>query len=124
MPETNPFRQLLQDLRRQQPQMTRLLGRFVRCESPSYDKTAVDRFGRMVAAEWHRRGARVKLLRQRERGDHVHAELWLGRERPRGQILVLGHLDTVYDLGTLARMQFRVARGRAYGPGSFDMKCG
>ncbi|MBI3669393.1 MAG: M20 family metallopeptidase [Acidobacteria bacterium] len=103
--------------------MLRLLGRFVRAESPSFDKAAVDRFGRLVAAEWRQRGARVKLLRQRERGDHVRAELWRGA-RPQGQLLVLGHLDTVYDLGTLARMPFRISRGRAYGPGSFDMKSG
>ena len=45
--------------------MVRLLGKFVRCESPSHDKAAVDRFGRMVAAEWKRRGAKVRILRQR-----------------------------------------------------------
>jgi glutamate carboxypeptidase len=38
--------------------------------------------------------------------------------------MVLGHLDTVYPLGTLAKMPFRVARGRAWGPGTFDMKGG
>jgi len=104
--------------------MTNLLGRFVRAESPSFDKAAVDRFGRIVASEWKRRGATVTLLRQRERGNHVRAE-W----RPRGshttaQILVLGHLDTVYDTGTIVRMPFRVSRGRAWGPGAFDMKGG
>ncbi len=104
--------------------MARLLAQFVRAESPSFDKAAVDRFGRMVAAEWRRCGARVSFLGQRERGDHVRAELWRGSGRPQGQILVLGHLDTVYDLGTLARMPFRISRGRAYGPGSFDMKSG
>ncbi len=116
--------ELLRDLRQRESQMTRLLGRFVRAESPSFDKAAVDRFARMVATEWRRRGARVELLRQRQRGDHVRAEVWRGRGRPPGQILVLGHLDTVYDLGTLARMPFRISRGRAYGPGSFDMKSG
>src|SRR5258708_30121102 len=40
------------------------------------------------------------------------------------QILVLGHLDTVYDAGTILRMPFRVSRGRAWGPGTFDMKAG
>ena len=104
--------------------MTRLLGQFVRSESPSYDKSAVDRFGKIVAAEWRRRGARVTVLRRRERGDHVRAE-WNPRgNRARGQVLVLGHLDTVYGLGTLARMPFRVSKGRAYGPGAFDMKGG
>ena len=115
---------LVEWLRPRQAAMTRLLGQFVRAESPSFDKTAVDRFGRMVAAEWRRRGAKVTLLRQRKRGDHIRAE-WNPRgNRARGQILVLGHLDTVYGLGTLARMPFRLSRGRAYGPGVFDMKGG
>ena len=118
------MRQLLANARKYESQMVRLLGRFVRAESPSTDKAAVDRFGRLVAAEWRRRGARVRILRQRARGDHVRAELFLGHGRPRGQILILGHLDTVYDVGTLARMPFRIARGRAWGPGTFDMKSG
>jgi glutamate carboxypeptidase len=115
---------LLDWLRARDRAMTRLLGRFVRAESPSFNKAAVDRLGRIVASEWKRRDATVTRLRQRERGDHVRAE-W----RPRGrgktaQILVLGHLDTVYDTGAIARMPFRVSRGRAWGPGSFDMKGG
>ena len=118
------MRSMLGWLRLRERAMTRLLGRFVRAESPSFDKAAVDRFGRMVASEWRKRGATVKLLRQRERGDHVRAE-WRPRGNPAdGQILVLGHLDTVYDAGTIARMPFRVARGRAWGPGTFDMKGG
>ena len=104
--------------------MARLLGRFVRAESPSFDKAAVDRFGRIVAAEWKRRGAKVSILRQRNRGNHIRAE-WPARAgRSSGQILVLGHLDTVYEAGTIARMPFRVSQGRAWGPGAFDMKGG
>src|ERR1700693_3257509 len=123
-----PFTQmmvaLLEWLRPREAAMTRLLGRFVRAESPSLDKGAVDRFGKIVAAEWRRRGAELTWLRQRERGDHVRAE-WNPRgNQASGQILVLGHLDTVYGLGTLARMPFRLSRGRAYGPGTFDMKGG
>jgi glutamate carboxypeptidase len=115
---------LLQWLRAREASMTRLLGQFVRAESPSVDKAAVDRFGEMVAAEWKRRGAAISFLRQRARGNHVRAE-WNAREKKaHGQILVLGHLDTVYELGTLARVPFRVSRGRAYGPGTFDMKGG
>src|SRR5487761_1051181 len=99
---------LVQWLRTRESAMTRLLRKFVRAESPSFDKTAVDRFGRMLAAEWRQRGAKVTLLRQRERGDHLRAE-WNPRgNRAKGQILVLGHLDTVYGLGTLARMPFRL----------------
>jgi len=124
MPSSNFPRDLLSYLCQKGEKMTRLLGRFVCAESPSFDKAAVDRFGRLVAAEWARRGAQVRYFRQRERGDHLCARLWLGRGRPQGQILVLGHLDTVYDLGTLAGMPFRTSRGRAWGPGAYDMKSG
>jgi glutamate carboxypeptidase len=115
---------LLREIRRREEKIVRLLGQFVRCESPSYDKAAVDRFGRMVAREWRRRGAQVRVLRQKVRGNHVRAELWLGEGRPTGQILILGHLDTVYPLGTLAKMPFCISGGRAWGPGTFDMKAG
>jgi glutamate carboxypeptidase len=115
---------LVEWLRPREAAMTRLLGQFVRLESPSFDKAAVDRFGRIVAAEWRRRGARVTLVRQQERGDHLRAEWNPLGNKAKGQILVLGHLDTVYGLGTLAGMPFRLARGRAHGPGTLDMKGG
>jgi glutamate carboxypeptidase len=118
------MKSLLRELRTREKSMVRLLGKFVRCESPSYSKSAVDRLGRMVAAEWRRRGAKVRVLCQAKRGDHVRAELWLGKGRPAGQILILGHLDTVHVLGTLAKTPFRVSGGRAWGPGTFDMKGG
>src|SRR6202158_5646870 len=100
------MRSLLAWLRPHEQAMTRLLGRFVRAESPSFDKAAVDRFGRMVAAEWRKRGAKVTLLREAKRGDHVRAAWTPSKSRTRGQILVLGHLDTVYDFGTLETMPF------------------
>jgi glutamate carboxypeptidase len=84
----------------------------------------VDRLGRIVASEWRRRGAKIRVLRQKDRGNHVRAEFWLGSGRPAGQILIIGHLDTVYPPGTLAEMPFRVSGGRAWGPGTFDMKAG
>jgi len=115
---------LLEWLRPRTAAMTRLLGRFVRAESPSIDKAAMDRFGRMVSSEWRRRGAGVTFLRQRERGDHVRAEWNPRRNRGQGQILVLGHMDTVYGMGTVAKTPFRLSRGRAFGPGTFDMKGG
>jgi glutamate carboxypeptidase len=118
------MRSQLDWLRLREPAMMRLLGQFVRAESPSFDKAAVDRFGGIVASEWKKRGATVTLLRQRKRGDHVRVE-WRPREqRTSAQILVLGHLDTVYEIGTITRMPFRVSRGRAWGPGAFDMKGG
>lgn len=118
------MKQILRDLHGRRGEMVKLLGKFVRCESPSHVKSAVDECGAMVARGFKRRGAEVKILRQRERGNHVRAEIWDGVGRASGQIMVLGHVDTVYPLGTLAKMPFRVAGGRAWGPGTFDMKGG
>jgi glutamate carboxypeptidase len=115
---------LLSEARSRRKEIVKLLGGFVRCESPSHEKAAVDRLGRMVAHEWQRRGASVRILRQAQRGNHVRAELRTEQSRAAGQILILGHLDTVYPLGTLAKMPFRIADGRAWGPGTFDMKAG
>jgi len=118
---------LLGELRWREREMVRLLGQFVECESPSGNKASVDRMGRLVAAEWRRRGGAVRILRQARAGNHVRAEVFLGRNHSTAltrQILVLGHLDTVYPLGTLRKMPFRVAQGRAWGPGTFDMKAG
>jgi glutamate carboxypeptidase len=121
------FRDLLKLLRTREAEMARLLGRFVRAESPSDDKPALDRLARMLAGEWRSRGARVNLLPQAEAGNHLRVE-WpaSGASNARGDspILLLGHLDTVYEIGTLARMPFRIRGGRAYGPGTFDMKSG
>ncbi|MEE8201303.1 MAG: M20 family metallopeptidase [Candidatus Acidoferrales bacterium] len=122
-------RQLLRTLRRRQRAMVGLLGALVMHESPSTEKRAVDRLARFLAREWRRRGARarigrVRLLRPPNAGSILRAEIFLGRGRPQGQLLVLGHLDTVYPLGTLRRTPFRVQRGRAYGPGTVDMKSG
>ncbi|MGH9698326.1 MAG: M20/M25/M40 family metallo-hydrolase, partial [Candidatus Acidiferrales bacterium] len=116
--------EMLQALRARETEMVRLLGHFVRCESPSHDKAAVDRMASILAPEWKSRAATVRAIPQRKRGDHLRAEVWLGKGRPAGQILVLGHMDTVYPLGTIAAMPFRVSGGRAHGPGTFDMKGG
>lgn len=118
------LRRLYGHLRQRQPVLVKLLRTLVEMESPSTDKTAVDVLARFLARAWRRRGARTRLLRQAARGDVLRAEIRLGRGRRRGQILILGHLDTVYERGTIARMPFRVRGDRAYGPGSFDMKSG
>jgi glutamate carboxypeptidase len=115
-------------VRAREAAMTRLLKRFVLCESPTDSKAAVDAFGRIVAEEWRKRGAKVEILRQKSAGNHIRAS-WPATDAPSKQrepkqILVLGHLDTVYETGTLKKMPFRVSRGRAFGPGVFDMKGG
>jgi glutamate carboxypeptidase len=119
-----PINELHSWLRKHEREIVRLLGRMVEIESPTHDKVAVDRLGRFVAGEWKRHGATVGMLRQREYGNHVIAEMRPQRKTSTGQLLVLGHLDTVYPMGTLAKMPFRVSKGLVWGPGTFDMKGG
>jgi len=110
--------------------MLRLLKRFVHDESPTDSKAAVDRFGRVVASEWRKREARVEYITRKDAGNHLRIT-WPAKPVRRsvssarhGQIFVLGHMDTVYEMGTIKKMPFRVSRGRAFGPGVFDMKGG
>jgi len=99
-----------------------LLRQFVECESPSHDKVLVDQFGQMVATEFERLGGAVCFYPQQDFGGILQVDFITGsRKKP---LLLLGHLDTVYEAGTLAKMPCRVADGKMYGPGVFDMKGG
>ena len=92
----------------------------VRLESPSTDKAAVDRCGRALADRLRALGGAVDLIPTGARGDHVRARFG-GDGRP---VVLLGHFDTVWPLGTLERMPLRRDGSRLYGPGTFDMKAG
>ncbi|PYU03605.1 MAG: peptidase M20, partial [Acidobacteria bacterium] len=124
MPEPNLPQALLKALKPRTAQMLATLRRLVLAESPSLEKAPADRCCRLLAQEWRHRGARVEILPQRHRGDHLRITWWKGAGKPAGQLLVLGHYDTVYASGTLKFMPFRVRVGKAYGPGIFDMKAG
>src|SRR5260370_35324018 len=122
MEDSHLPRKFLQFLKPRLPQMLATLRRFVTVESPSLEKAAADRCCGVIAEEWNKHGARVERLAQKHRGDTLRITHAPGKSRPSGQLLVLGHYDTVYSTGTLAKMPFRVKGGKAYGPGTFDMK--
>ena len=92
----------------------------VRAESPSIDKTAVDRCGAVLAGQLGGAGGTVERIRQEDRGDHLRTT-FAGDGR---QVMILGHFDTVWDVGQIERMPFRETGGRLYGPGIYDMKSG
>jgi glutamate carboxypeptidase len=77
-----------------------------------------------LADQWLLRGGLVHVLQQNHRGNHLRVVWPAAGSRPRGQLLVLGHYDTVYPTGTIAHMPFRISKGKAFGPGTFDMKAG
>ncbi len=118
----NPQR-LLAACRSELPAMLTCLRRAVEIESPTSSKAGVDRLAEFFARQLRALHAEVQVLSHRTSGSCVCAECWK-EQRGRRPVLLLGHLDTVWPEGTLARMPFRVRRGRAYGPGILDMKSG
>ena len=125
-----PMRALLAGARRKESALVGLIQKLVRIESPSDDKSAVDACVGLVAAHARALGGRVKLHRQRNFGDVLESRF--GPRSPKtaatsgsaNKILILGHLDTVWPLGTLKTMPCRLADGRLWGPGTLDMKAG
>jgi glutamate carboxypeptidase len=100
-----------------------MLRQFVECESPSDDPSAVNRFVDLVA-DTASGYAKVKRLPGGRFGRMLVCEMSLPGRRKSGQILALGHSDTVWPMGTLRSMPFRQAEGRLWGPGVLDMKAG
>src|SRR5688500_12509253 len=90
----------------------------VAAESPSTDASALDRCGSLLAERLEAIGGRVS--REAGAGGRVRAEFFDGDR----QLLLLGHFDTVWPVGQLARMPIRREGDRVYGPGVFDMKAG
>ncbi|HTV83411.1 MAG TPA: M20 family metallopeptidase [Acidobacteriaceae bacterium] len=102
--------------------MKRIRG-LVEIESPSDDRAGVDRCVDAVAEMAVGMGGRPKRHRQRAFGDVLEVR-WAGSGRGAAPVILLGHLDTVWPMGTLKTMPFRLAQGRAWGPGVLDMKAG
>jgi glutamate carboxypeptidase len=103
--------------------LMKCLQQAVEFESPSNSQAAVDRLAAFFAGQFRNCRGNVRLLPHPKAGSAVVAEFW-GRARSQKPILLLGHVDTVWDIGTLSQMPFRVCDGRAYGPGILDMKSG
>ncbi len=92
----------------------------VAIESPSDDPAAVNTCGAELAKRLEAIGGRVTRIPSPTAGDHLRASFGSGAR----QILLLGHFDTVWPVGQLARMPIKREGGRLHGPGVFDMKAG
>jgi len=120
-----PMRALLAGARRKQSALLDLISKLVLAESPSDNKASVDACVALAAAHAKGMGGRVKLHKQRAFGSVLEARFGpRSKTGAAGRVLLLGHLDTVWPLGTLKRMPCRLEEGRLWGPGTLDMKAG
>ncbi len=113
-------RALLDHLETQKEAMLDELAILVGHESPSRDTAALDGLAQKIARRFRARGNAVEIIENPAGGDHVRARF--GGSRAEKPALVLTHFDTVWPLGTLGRLPFRIAGGRGFGPGVYDMK--
>ncbi|MFQ5859142.1 MAG: M20 family metallopeptidase [Anaerolineae bacterium] len=103
--------------------MLALLENLVAQDTPASSKVNLDRMVRQMAQQLSSAGGTVEVLPQADMGDILRAT-WDGAGGVGGQVLVLGHLDTVWPLGEAAQRPFRIEDGLAFGPGVLDMKAG
>lgn len=97
---------------------------WVECESPSWDAAAVNRVMDIAAHDLAVLGARIERIP----GVHGFGDCVLARFPHPGinkpGVLILGHMDTVHPIGTLAKLPWRRDENRCFGPGILDMKAG
>ena len=107
----------------QHPMMMAVLRNLVEQESPSTDKPQLDRLAKHLRERFQGAGAEVTALENTTGGDHMRVvfktDIASSANPP---ALIIGHYDTVWPVGALADHPFRIADGKAFGPGIFDMK--
>jgi glutamate carboxypeptidase len=91
-------------------------------ESPSDNKAAVDRISETVAQAFADLGGKVRFHPAADFGNHLQVD-FTGKSGGK-PILLLGHYDTVYPIGTLKGMPCRIVDEKLTGPGVLDMKSG
>ena len=113
-------RRILDYLRAHSDGMVADLKRLIALESPTSCKPAVDALGEALAADIRGLGGAVEVIAKAEVGDVLRARWNPGA----GGIVIMSHMDTVWDLGTVAGRPTRIEGDRLYGVGAMDMKGG
>lgn len=98
------------------------LQRLVDIDCGSYTKIGVDEVGSWVEATMTDLGMRVERHPEERFGDTLIGDLVGSGDGP--HVLLIGHMDTVFDAGTVAQRPFALDGRRATGPGISDMKSG
>jgi glutamate carboxypeptidase len=105
-----------------QDRIVNTIRELVEIESPSDNKPAVDGIAAFLVPKFEALGGRIQLHRSNDFGDSL--QIKFAGKSDRQPVLLLGHYDTVYPMGTLASMPCRIENGHLRGPGVLDMKSG
>ena len=120
MPTRTPTStELLEQMQSRVPQMVEHLRDFVNLESPSLDTNHLQRTANFVAELLEKVTGKAAQIIPSANGPHVH---WKGSDDTK--VLIVGHHDTVFPLGTTTTRPFSIDGDMARGPGVFDMKAG
>ncbi len=128
MATKNPLRSASHDrlhyFEQRRDQILETVRQLVEIESPSDDKPSVDRIAAFLVEKFEALGGKTQLRRSSEFGDSLQVDFAAAPDSSRKPVLLLGHYDTVYPVGTLAAMPCKIEKGRLRGPGVLDMKSG
>lgn len=113
----------------ERPGMEALLRELVDIDSGSYDKPGIDAVGAVLQRFLEGQGIEVQRLPQPRHGDCLRALVGSAERQAEGgnarrNIVLMGHRDTVFPTGEVARRPYTTSNGRAFGPGVCDMKAG
>jgi glutamate carboxypeptidase len=123
---TQSWRDRLRYFQSEQDALVRTIREFVEIESPSDNKPAADRMSRFLAERFEAFGGRPRIHPADDFGNNLQIDFpssQPGQEKTK-PVLLLGHFDTVYPMGTLVNMPCYEVDGRLHGPGVLDMKSG
>jgi glutamate carboxypeptidase len=113
---------LINHFKERQPEMLAAIRSLVEMESPTLDAARTTALAECLAPQFAHAGAAVQL---QPGSNGVSLLARIGADSTSAKpVMLLGHLDTVWPVGALQRMPFRIENERAYGPGIFDMKSG
>src|SRR6516164_11036925 len=120
--DVQPLSEQLKYFEERRDKMVDTIRHLVEVESPSDDKAACDKLASLLAGRFEALGGHSKFHRVANFGNHLQVDF--ETEKRAKPVLLLGHYDTVYTLGTLKTMPCHVEGGRLFGPGVLDMKSG
>jgi glutamate carboxypeptidase len=117
---------LAQHFESRQEAILDLIRQLVERETPSHHAGPLNEIAAFVAAQLRAIGGQVETFAHENAGSNLVARFFADAFEPGAkQLLIVGHLDTVWPFETLARIPFRITEeGTAHGPGIFDMKAG